>query len=136
MPFQAVKKKLLRMREELLSDISQSIRTESTLLKSEIGDLYDMASSERERELSLILTDRDRKKLALIDEALSRIEGRSYGICESCGEKISKGRLMAMPFTQLCINCKAEEEKQEAMEREYEEGVPYKKPVFNEEEES
>lgn len=136
MPYKPVKKKLLEMRRELLSEIISNVKSESQTLKSEIGDLYDLASSERERELSLLLCDRDRKKLALIDEALSRIEDGTYGTCESCGEKIAKGRLMAMPFAKLCISCKAEEEKLEAIESRYEEEDLYRETVFTEEDET
>ena len=136
MPHQVIKKMLLKMREELLSDISKSMRSESNPLKSEIGDLYDLATSERERELSFLLTDRDRKKLNQIDEALRRVEDGSYGICESCGEEISKGRLLAMPFTKLCVNCQAEQEKLEALEREYQGEGAYQNPVFTEEDET
>lgn len=131
-----IKKKLLQMREELLSEISSSVKTEREILKPEIGDLYDQASSERERELNLLLCEKDRKKLAQIDEAISRINRGTYGICESCGEKIAKGRLMALPFTQLCVSCKAEEEKLEALESKYEEEETLREVVFTEEDET
>lgn len=131
-----MKKKLLQMREELLSGISSSVKTELNTLKPEIGDIYDQASSERERELNLLLCEKDRKKLAEIDQALSRIGRGQYGICESCGEKIAKGRLMAMPFTLLCVSCKAEEEKLEALESRYEEEGTLRDVVFTEEDET
>ena len=57
-------------------------------MKFEIGDIYDTASNERERELSLILGDRDREKLAEIEDALERIENGNYWICDECGEKL------------------------------------------------
>jgi DnaK suppressor protein len=48
----------------------------------------------------------------MIDEALRRIEKCEYGICQMCGQKISKKRLNAVPWTPYCINDqeKAEEE--------------------------
>lgn len=135
--YKIIKKKLLQMREELLSEISSSVKSESNLLKSEIGDVYDLASSERERELNLLLCEKDRQKLAQIDEALRRIQQGTYGVCDNCGEKIAKARLLAMPFTHLCISCKTEEEKLAALEKKYEEEEsPYRETVFTEEEES
>ena len=131
-----IKKKLSQMREELLSEISSSVKTEREILKPEIGDLYDQASTERERELNLLLCEKDRKKLVEIDQALSRINRGTYGICESCGEKISKGRLLAMPFTLLCISCKAEEEKLKTLESQYEEEGTLRDVVFTEEDET
>ncbi|MEK6223958.1 MAG: TraR/DksA family transcriptional regulator [Thermodesulfobacteriales bacterium] len=107
-----IKNMLLVMRKEMLQDVSQSMRDESDHLKHEIGDFYDQASNDRDRELSLMLADRERGKLTLVDNALHRIEIGTYGICGSCDEVIDKERLIAMPFTKLCLSC------QEDIERE------------------
>jgi len=47
-------------------------------------DAYDLASEERDRDISMILSDRDRRKLLSIDEALARIKAGTYGICDEC----------------------------------------------------
>ena len=101
---ESMKKQLLKMKEDLLAHINEEVRSESDSSKFEIGDIYDRASSDRERELSLILGDRDREKLKEIEDALQRIEEGSYGMCEECGEPIEEGRLKAMPFTRVCID--------------------------------
>lgn len=106
-----IKKMLLLMRKELLQDVSESMRAESDHLKHDIGDFYDQASSDRDRELSLMLADRERGKLTYVDDALKRIELGTYGICESCEEIIEKERLMAMPFTKLCLSCQEDIER-------------------------
>jgi len=116
-----MKERLLKDREGLLSEVTRKVRTESDTLKFEIGDIYDIASSERERELSLILGDRDREKLAEIDDALERLNDGTYGICEECGEPIGEGRLRAMPFTRVCVECKSKNEKERGARRRYEE---------------
>lgn len=103
---------LLQMRKELLQDVSQSMRAESDHLKFDIGDFYDHASTDRDRELALMLADREREKLTLVDDALKRIENGTYGICESCEEEIDKERLAAMPFTKLCLSCQEDLERQ------------------------
>lgn len=107
-----IKKMLLQMRKELLQEVSKSIKTESDYLRFDVGDFYDHASSDRDRELSLMLTDRERNKLIQIEEALRRIEEGSYGICESCGDEIGEDRLKAMPFAKLCLSCKIDLERQ------------------------
>jgi DnaK suppressor protein len=133
-PLDEIKVILLKRRGDLLKEILESRVRESDSLKREIGDIYDEASIERDRELSLLLGDRDRQKLYEIDEALKRIESGEYGICENCGEKIAPGRLKAHPFARLCINCKAEEERQEARKKRFEvEGV-YRNLALTEEE--
>lgn len=103
---------LLQMRKELLQDVSQSMRAESDHLKFDIGDFYDHASTDRDRELALMLADREREKLTLVDDALKRIENGTYGICESCEEEIDRERLAAMPFTKLCLSCQEDLERQ------------------------
>ncbi len=106
-----IKNMLLVMRKGLLQEVSQSMKAESDHLKHEIGDFYDQASSDRDRELSLMLADREREKVILIDDALKRIENGTYGICDSCDEVIDKERLMAMPFTKLCLSCQEDLER-------------------------
>lgn len=105
---------LLQMRKELLEDVSQTVKAESDYLRFDVGDFYDHASSDRDRELSLTLTDRERDKLRLIDEALRKIEDGSYGTCESCGDEIGEDRLRAMPLAKLCLSCKIDLERQES----------------------
>jgi len=39
-----------------------------------------------------------------IDSALGRLEGGTYGICESCHEPIEQERLIADPLARLCID--------------------------------
>ncbi len=118
---ESIRKQLVTMKEELLSDIEEEVKTESDPSRFEIGDIYDRASNDRDRELNLILGDRDREKLMEIDEALQRIEEGTYGICEECGEPIGEGRLKVMPFAKRCVDCKALDEKERGIGRRYEE---------------
>ena len=106
-----IKAMLLVMRKGLLQDVSQSMRSESDHLKHDIGDFYDHASNDRDRELALMLADREREKLTYVDDALKRIELGTYGICGSCDEVIDKERLIAMPFTKLCLSCQEDLER-------------------------
>ena len=116
-----ITKKLLKDKEDLLAEVAEKIKNESNSLKFEIGDIYDIASNERERELTLMLGDRDREKLAEIEEALERIKNGAYGICDECGESIAEARLMALPFTKVCIDCKAKHEREKGARKRYEE---------------
>ena len=63
---------------------------------------------EREQELALTRSAQD-----LLDQgerALHRIDGGTYGVCESCGKPIGKARLLAFPRATLCVECKQREE--------------------------
>lgn len=107
-----IRQMLILMRKELLQEVSQSVKAEADHLKFDIGDFYDHASSDRDRELALMLADREREKLTRVDDALRRIENGTYGACESCEEDIGKERLAAMPFTKLCLSCQEDLERQ------------------------
>ena len=116
-----ITKKLLKDKEDLLAEVAEKIKNESNSLKFEIGDIYDIARKKRERELTLMLGDRDREKLAEIEEALERIKNGAYGICDECGEPIAEARLMALPFTKVCIDCKSKHEREKGARKRYEE---------------
>jgi DnaK suppressor protein len=108
------------MRAQLLRTVQQEIGGRD-VEKDEGMDTYDLASDARDREISHILTDRDREKLVAIDEALSRVDDGSYGICEDCGAEIAEGRLQALPFTRLCVSCQGDRERESKLNRRYEE---------------
>lgn len=119
---------LLNLKEQTLLEIKRSIKkgSETTVGDEPTGDIYDQASSERDRELGLLLNDRERQKLHNIDEALLRIAEDEYGICEECDEDIPPGRLKVLPFTRHCVRCKSELEKIQAQTRHLEENRAYR----------
>jgi DnaK suppressor protein len=106
------REKLLEMRNQLLRNVRTDLHEGREATKDEGMDTYDIASDARDREISLILTDRDRDKLLAIDDALARIDDGSYGVCDSCESDIAEARLEALPFTRLCVSCQAEREKE------------------------
>src|SRR5262245_1579374 len=67
------------------------------------ADLADRATSETDRALELRARDRQRKLIAKIDAALSRIEEGTYGYCEETGEPIGLRRLDARPIATLSL---------------------------------
>jgi DnaK suppressor protein len=107
------------MRAQLLRSVQADLAQGREANKDEGMDTYDLASDARDREINLILNDRDRDKLQAIDDALARIDEGTYGVCESCESDVAEGRLEALPFTRLCISCQAEREKEaKSMKRE------------------
>jgi len=102
---------LEQMKKDLLQDVARSIKNESDYMKHDVGDFYDHASNDRDRELALMITDRERTKLVQIEFALKRIEDGEYGECENCQDEIGEDRLRAMPFAKFCLSCKIELER-------------------------
>ena len=123
---EAARRLLWDMRKKLISEISGSRIPESLTASSEIGDLVDQAGDERDRELSLLLTDRDKEKLFAINEALEKLKEGSYGICEECGEKVGQGRLKVMPLAKYCVNCQSKIEKEMVLQKKVEEELKYR----------
>lgn len=112
-PFKTeITQKLQDAKNKILQEVSQKVRSESNVLKHEIGDIYDIASNERERELTLMLGDRDREKLSEIEDALDRLKDNTYGTCEECGEPVAEDRLRALPSTRVCVECMSKMEKE------------------------
>jgi DnaK suppressor protein len=131
-----IKNILLKMKEETLKEISKSMKSSSDLPSGEpSGDIYDQASSERDRELGLLLGDREREKLRNIEEALLRFEEGDYGICDECGDEIPIGRLKVMPFARYCVRCKSDIERMQAQNRRFEDERVYNEISFGDEDE-
>jgi DnaK suppressor protein len=124
---QEIKEKLLEMRKQILDEIAETIKEEADPGKSDIGDIFDLAGTERDRELGLLLSDREREKLQAIEEALERIEEGTYGICEECEKKIRLERLKVLPFARYCVECQSKMEKEESLRRSFTESSIYRK---------
>jgi DnaK suppressor protein len=131
-----MKEILLKMKEEALNEITRAIKSGANSVSGEpSGDIYDQASSERDRELGMLLGDREREKLVSIDEAILRLEEGEYGICEECEEEIPIGRLKVLPFARHCVKCKSDIEKQQAQTKRFEEDRVYREIAIGEDEE-
>ena len=78
-----IKEMLMKKREDLVLEISRRSKASTESAVQDIGDILDSVSEERTRELDLILTDREKRKLAQIDDAIDRIEEGTYGLCDA-----------------------------------------------------
>lgn len=118
---------LLAMKQQLLEGIRQDLKHGRETSKDDGMDTYDLASEERDREINFILSDRERGKLQAIEDALERIDEGTYGVCESCESEIADARLVAMPFTRLCVQCQADREAEAKQNRRGEEPRAYRR---------
>ena len=55
-------------------------------------------------QLSAVLAA-TRRRLADLDEALTRLDSGAYGVCERCGRQIPADRLAIRPFARTCVTC-------------------------------
>jgi DnaK suppressor protein len=99
---------LEKKKEELMA--SAPARTPATEPGSKSGDWIDQSSQENDLHVRLALKQTDSKLLRAIDEAIHRIEQGTYGICMDCENEIAPARLEAVPWTRVCIDCKAKQQ--------------------------
>jgi DnaK suppressor protein len=110
---QRFQKMLLLQREQLLGNARKALSGDIHLDPDDFPDEIDTASSEIGLSFIGRLRERERGLLNKINAALEKIEQGVYGECENCGEEIGIKRLEARPVAELCIDCKAEQEKLE-----------------------
>jgi RNA polymerase-binding transcription factor DksA len=104
-------KDLVRLKKELAEVESEM---DALIEASGVGAGDDQADAgaktfEREHEMSLVYNARD--MVLQTERALERIDNKSYGRCEDCGNPIGKARLQVFPRATLCMICKQKEER-------------------------
>jgi len=111
-PFKKNDPKILKIRERLILDrkrlmgmLRSSKEVERTINDITFSNEIDLASSLEGREMAFQLSSRERNELRMVEEALFKIKGDTYGVCDSCSEYISLKRLEILPLTALCIAC-------------------------------
>ena len=86
---------------------------DSLALEREPGDVqFDEESGEGgtvtvDRERNLALSAQATAAVEEIDDALKKLDRKTYGTCERCFQPIPKARLQALPFARLCVACKS-----------------------------
>lgn len=113
---------LKAIRTEIAKDLAR-LQKELAVVEAEMNELIsdsgegagdDQADSgtktfEREHEMSLVINARD--MVLQTERALDRIDNKTYGNCEECGNAIGKARLQVFPRATLCMICKQKEER-------------------------
>jgi len=110
---------LIERRVELMQELEEFKNGDaSNTIKEASGEnsayafhMADLGTDTNEREKAYYFASRENKLLASINQALERVESGGYGLCQNCGQPISRERLEAVPHARLCITCKATEEK-------------------------
>ena len=107
------KEKIKAKKEEVLKDIMDSQDIADNMLENSntSGVIYsshlaDAGSDYQEIEKAYYWVQRENKFLQYLDRALEMIEEGTFGICKSCGKKINPERLLEVPHTTSCFECK------------------------------
>lgn len=105
--YEEIRGNLLEMLEDLndrLVRITEDVKHSGEPLAK---DFEDQATQTENDQVLDYLGNAARKEIAQIKQAIERIDRGEYGICQSCGEQISKERLKVVPYSNLCIKCAA-----------------------------
>jgi RNA polymerase-binding protein DksA len=105
------KARLQHQAEELVAEAEELAREREggdTQFDEESGE-GDTVNIERERDL--LLSAQARHVVEEIDAALLRLKKGTYGVCSYAGRKIPVERLEAIPWADVCVDCKARAER-------------------------
>lgn len=110
-----IKKILIAKRRILSGDVSHMEdealnKTGQEAASQDISNFAELGSDNFEQEFTIGLIENETEALKEIEAAIQRIDAGVYGVCESCGKKIGKARILAIPYARLCIECKRNEE--------------------------
>lgn len=104
-------KLLIERKRELLKQVLNQDEDIDEIRSDVAADPLDAAGNSSSLELMTTLGNHERHELTEIDNALQKIEDRTYGFCEESGEAINPMRLEAVPTARYTL------EVQERLER-------------------
>ena len=105
--------KLNSWRKEIIKSNNENVVLNNLDDNVSSADIVDQASSYTEKNVELRASNRRRKLVNKIDQALRRIKDGTYGYCEETGEPIGLKRLIARPIATLSIEAQERHEKEE-----------------------
>ncbi|MDE1170453.1 MAG: TraR/DksA C4-type zinc finger protein [Verrucomicrobium sp.] len=112
------KQRLLELRDHLLNQM-QGVAQDTLRVRAEGSEASafgmhqaDAGSDAYDKDFALSLLSQEQDALYEIEEALKRIEGRTYGVCEMSNKAIPKVRLEAIPHARFTVECQAQLERE------------------------
>ena len=106
-------KKLISWRKEIVKSNNDNVVLNNLDDNVASADIVDQASSYTEKTVEMRASNRRRKLINKIDQALKKLKDGTYGYCEDTGEPIGLKRLIARPIATLCIEAQEKHEKEE-----------------------
>jgi len=107
--------RLLELREQLLHQMNGLAKDSAQEMPGYSLHMADSGTDNFDRDFALSLLSSDQDAVYEIEEALKRIEKKTYGVCELTGKTIPRARLEAIPWTRFTVNAQAQLEKEGAL---------------------
>ena len=104
---------MIAWRKEIVKSNNENIVLNNLDDNISSADIVDQASSYTEKTVEMRASNRRRKLVNKIDQALKRLKDGTYGYCEETGEPIGLKRLIARPIATLSIQAQERHEQKE-----------------------
>jgi RNA polymerase-binding transcription factor DksA len=107
--------RLVELRDQLLRQMNGLAKESAQEMPGYSLHMADSGTDNFDRDFALSLLSSDQDALYEIEEALKRIEKKTYGTCELTGKQIPKARLEAIPWTRFTVEAQAQLERDGAL---------------------
>jgi RNA polymerase-binding transcription factor DksA len=107
---------IIEKREVVAKELQEAKQKADDVLNSNSNNaiysshMADAGSDQMEMEKNYYMMNRENNYLQYLDRALLMIKEGTFGICNTCGELIKKERLIEVPHTYSCFDCKSKPE--------------------------
>jgi RNA polymerase-binding transcription factor DksA len=108
-------RRLLELREQLLRQMSGLAKESAQEMPGYSLHMADSGTDNFDRDFALSLLSSDQDAIYEIEDALKRIEKKTYGICELTGKSIPSARLEAIPWARFTVQAQAQLEREGAL---------------------
>jgi len=105
---------ILEKRNEVILELKNAKESADEVLKNNSNNaiysshMADAVSDQQEMEKNYYMMDRGNSYLQYLDRALEMIKDGTFGICSTCGLLINQERLIEVPHTTSCFDCKSQ----------------------------
>jgi RNA polymerase-binding transcription factor DksA len=106
---------LMELRDQLLAQMNGLAKESAQEMAGYSLHMADSGTDNFDRDFALSLLSADQDSVYEIEEALKRIEKKTFGICELTGKPIPKARLEAIPWTRFTVEAQAQLERDGAL---------------------
>ena len=107
--------RLLELREQLLHQMNGLAQDSAQEMPGYSLHMADSGTDNFDRDFALSLLSSDQDAVYEIEEALKRIEKKTYGVCELTGKTIPRARLEAIPWARFTVDAQAQLEREGAL---------------------
>ena len=117
-----LKKILLKKRNEVVqgleAQMGRRLTREAGQKIDSAMDTADMSSQDTDQGIDSSLLEMKYEQYKDIADAFRKLQNKTFGLCEECGEEIDIKRLQVNPLARYCIACKTKKEEFERIQKE------------------